>query len=49
MIACYGLPTRSRTSLGCPKVVLIGMLLVALIEAEREPPEEYLDGLGLTQ
>jgi len=25
------------------------MLLVALIEAEREPPDEYLDVLGLTR
>jgi len=25
------------------------MLLVVLIEAEREPPDEYLDVLGLTQ
>jgi len=25
------------------------MLLVALIEAEREPPDEYLDVLGVTQ
>jgi hypothetical protein len=25
------------------------VLLVALIEAEREPPGEYLDALGLTQ
>jgi hypothetical protein len=25
------------------------MLLCALIEAEREPPDEYLDALGLTQ
>jgi hypothetical protein len=25
------------------------MLLGALIEAEREPPDEYLDALGLTQ
>ena len=25
------------------------MLLCALIEAEREPPDEYLDVLGLTQ
>jgi hypothetical protein len=25
------------------------MLLVALIEAEKQPPDEYLDALGLTQ
>jgi hypothetical protein len=25
------------------------MLLVALIEAERRPPDEYLDVLGLTR
>jgi len=25
------------------------MLLAALIEAEREPPDEYLDVLGLTR
>ena len=25
------------------------MLLGALIEAERQPPDEYLDALGLTQ
>jgi len=25
------------------------MLLVALIEAERQPPDEYLDVLGLTR
>ena len=49
MSACYGPPARSRASLGLPKVVAYQMLLGALIETEREPPDEYLDVLGLTR
>jgi hypothetical protein len=41
MSACYGLPTRSRASLGLPKV------LVALIEAERLP-RGSISGFSMT-
>jgi hypothetical protein len=34
---------------GMPEGGAYQMLLIALIEAEREPPDEYLDVLGLTQ
>jgi len=34
---------------GMPEDDAYQMLLVALIEAEREPPDEYRDVLGLTQ
>jgi hypothetical protein len=44
MSACYGPPVRSRTEGRAYQ-----MLLIALIEAEREPLDEYLDVLGLTR
>jgi hypothetical protein len=47
MSACYGLPTRSRASLGLPKVVFTQMLLVALIEAEILP-RRSIPGFSMT-